>query len=110
MIHNSVGVVKATVAASLPAGSVVVGKKAQTSDGRLLVNTTVPDAGTSIRGVGKSAGILSVVAGPAPASALRFRGRAYLNGQQYYVTSGTKAFTQDKLSFTSNGDLLVDTT
>ena len=110
MIHNSSGVVKATVAASLPAGSVVTGKRAQTKDSRLLVNTTAPESGTVNKGVGKSAGILSVVAGPAPASALRFRGRAYLNGQQYYVTSGTKAFTQDKLSFTSNGDLLVDTT
>lgn len=109
MIHNSQGVVKATVAASLPANSVVVGKRAQTSDSRLLVNTTAPDSGTVNKGVGTKAGILSVVLGPAPASALRFRGRAYLNGQQYYVTSGVKAFSQDKLSFTSNGDLLVDT-
>ena len=110
MIHNASGVCKATVSASLPAGSVVTGKKAQTSDHRLLVNTTAPQSGTVIGGVGKASGILSVVAGPAPAGAVRFRGRAFLNGQQYYVTSGTKSFSRDKLSFTSNGDLLVDTT
>jgi hypothetical protein len=109
MIHNSVGVVKATVAAALPAGAVVLGKRAQTVDHKLLVNTTAPDSGTVHKGVGTKAGILSVVIGPAPAGALRFKGRAYLGGQQYYVTSGVKAFTQDKLSFTANGDLLVDT-
>lgn len=111
MIHNSSGVVKATVSATFPSGAVVCGGgKAQTSDQRVLVSTTAPNAGTVIKGVGVNIGMLSVVLGPAPAGAVRFRGRAFLNGQQYYVTSGTKSFSRDRLSFTSNGDLLVDTT
>jgi hypothetical protein len=52
---------------------------------------------------------MSVVLGPAPASANRFGGRAFLNGQQYYVTSGTVFRCIDRMSFTSNGDLIVDT-
>ena len=110
MIHNTLGVVKATVAASLPAGSVVTGKKAQTSDSRLLVNAGAADSGTVLGGVGMKSGIMAVTLGPAPAGALRFRGRAFINGTQYYVTSGVKSFSRDKMSFTSNGDLLVDTT
>ena len=110
MIHNSSGVCKATVAASLPAGAVVIGLKAQTSDHRLLVNASAPDTGTVLGGVGSKAGIMAVTLGPAPANATRFRGRAFINGTQYYVTSGVKSFSQGRLSFTANGDLLVDTT
>ena len=110
MNQNSNGVCKATVAASLPAGAVTFRQKAQTTDHRLLVNAGAPDAGTTIGGVGLKAGILAVTLGPAPAGAFRFRGRAFINGTQYYVTSGTKAFSRDGFSFTSNGDLLVDTT
>ena len=110
MNQNSSGVNKATVAASLPAGAVTLRMKAQTSDHRLLVNAGAPDSGTVLGGVGMKGAMLAVTLGPAPAGAFRFRGRAYINGTQYYVTSGTKAFSRDGFSFTSNGDLLVDTT
>lgn len=106
--YNSAGVIKATVGTTKGAGYVARGKKSFTP-GRLLVSTTAPDAGTVLGGVGTANGIMSVVLGPAPAGAIRKRGRAFLGGQQYYVTSGTAVRCIDRMSFTANGDLLVDT-
>ena len=109
-VYNSNGVIKATSAASKPAGYVGRGKKAFTP-GRFLVTTNAPSAGTILSGAGMFDGMLSVVAGPAPASAIRRSGRAFnSSGQQYFVTSGAVAYYKDRLSYTSNGDLIVDTT
>src|SRR4051812_29970159 len=107
-VYNSSGVIKATLGTTKGSGYVAKGRKSFTP-GRLLVSTTTPDAGTILEGVGTANGIMSVVLGPAPASANRFGGRAFLNGQQYYVTSGTVFRCIDRMSFTSNGDLIVDT-
>ena len=107
--YNSGGVVKATVAVGTVVGATGRGGK-NASNGRLLVIEAAPDAGTTRGGVGTKLGMMSVVAGPAPTTAIRKFGKATLNGSQYYVTSGTKFRVKDGLPYTSNGDLLVDTT
>jgi hypothetical protein len=107
--YNSSGVIKATLGSTKGAGYVARGRKSFTP-GRLLVNAIAPDSGTVLGGVGTANGIMSVVLGPAPAGAVRKGGKASFNGQQYYVTSGTVSRCIDRMSFTSNGDLLVDTT
>lgn len=107
--YNAGGVVKATVAVGTVVGA--TGRRGRnSSNGRLLVIESAPDAGTIRSGVGTKLGMMSVVAGPAPTTAVRKFGKASLNGSQYYVTSGTKYKVIDGLPYTSNGDLLVDTT
>lgn len=96
--------------ANKPAGYLAKGKKAFTP-GRFLVNANAPNAGTTLGGAGTNEGMLAVVIGPAPAAAVRRGGKAFNgSGQQYYVTSGVVSYYKDRLPYTSNGDLLVDTT
>lgn len=107
--YNSNGVVKATVQTAKPSGCGGRGKVC-TLNGRLQLIEASGEKGTIKRGVGTALGMLAVTAGPAPVGAVRRWGRAFVNGTLYYVTSGTRARTIEKLSFTANGDLLVDTT
>jgi hypothetical protein len=54
-VYNSSGVIKATLGTTKGSGYVAKGKKSFTP-GRLLVSTTTPDAGRSLRELGQQTG------------------------------------------------------